>query len=322
MTTRPLVVDAMMPWNWGGEGGRAAALDRRHAVGGFVSLTMSGDPSGPAEALATIARTRARLAADPARFALATSAVAIREAHAAGRLAVGLNFQGASPVGADLDLVDAFAALGVRQIGLAYNARNRLADGCHEPDDARLSDFGIAAVRRMQQAGVIVDLSHVGRRSGLHATEIATRPVVFSHSNAAWLAPHPRNIDRDQMRAIAATGGIIGLNGMGLLLADPACRTETLARHATAIAETVGPVHVGLGLDWVYDLPFMQSQVDALAATFPRGHGYADVPLSFAAPEQAFDLTDALRAAGWGEPDIAGLLGGNWLRVMAACWGG
>jgi membrane dipeptidase len=321
MTRRMLVADGMMPWNAGGEAGRAAALDRRHALGGFVSLTMAGDPRTPAEAFSTIARTRRRLLAEPDRFVIPHTADQVVTAHAQGRLAVGLNFQGASAIGAELDLIDAFAALGVRQMGLAYNTRNLLADGCHEPEDARLSDFGVAAVRRMQQAGVIVDLSHVGRCSGLHAIEIATRPVVFSHSNAAALAPHPRNIDADQMRACAATGGLIGVNGMGLLLADSACRTETLARQASFIAEVVGTAHVGLGLDWVYDVPFMQAMVDGNPGIFPPGIGYTDVPLSFAAPEQALELVEALRRAGWGETDVDALMAGNWLRVMRACWG-
>jgi membrane dipeptidase len=145
--------------------------------------------------------------------------------------------------------------------------------------------------------------------------------MVFSHCNAASLAPHPRNIDADQMRACAATGGLIGVNGMGLLLADPACRTETLVRQASFIADIVGPSHVGLGLDWVYDVPFMQALVDGNPGIFPAGSGYTDVPLSFAAPEQALELADGLAAAGWHETELAGLLGGNWLRVMRACLG-
>jgi len=322
MLNGALVCDGMMPWGLGGEAGRLPTLARLHRAGyDLVSLTLAHDPLDPAEALAVVATQRRAILSRP-ELLLVETADDILAARDSGRLGITFNFQGSTPIGRNLDLVDAWSALGVKQMLLAYNARNAAADGCHEAADAGLSEFGVALVERMQQVGMLLDLSHTGYRSGMQALEMARRPAVFSHSNPRSLHDHPRNLGDDQMRACAATGGLIGINGMGLLLGDPTCSTATLLRAVRAVAEVVGPAHVGLGLDFVYDVPFMEAAVASGApGLWPAGGGYQAAPLSFAQPEQVDELAECLLRDGWAEGDVRGLLGENWLRVWRQAWG-
>ena len=317
-----LVCDGMMPWGLGGEAGRAPALERLRRAGyDLVSLTLAHDPLDPPQALAVVAAQRRTILARP-ELLLVETAEDILAARGQGRLGITFNFQGTTPIGRELDLVDAWQALGVRQMLLAYNARNAVADGCHEVGDGGLSHFGAALVRRMQEVGVLLDLSHTGYRSSMEALEMTRRPAVFSHSNPRSVLDHPRNLQDDQMRACAASGGLIGINGMGLLLGDPACATESLLRAVRTVADLVGPAYVGLGLDFVYDVPFMEAAVAGGApGLWPADGGYRAAPLTFAQPEQVAELAECLQREGWAETDLRGLLGENWLRVWRQAWG-
>src|SRR5690606_23579948 len=117
------------------------------------------------------------------------------------------------PVEDDLHLLDTYKALGVGVIQLTYNVRNRLGDGASEETDAGLSHFGIAFVRRCNELGIIVDCSHTGARTTLDAIEVSSQPVIFSHANARAVHPSNRNITDEQIRALAAKGGVIGVVG-------------------------------------------------------------------------------------------------------------
>lgn len=321
-TRGALVCDGMMPWGLGGRAGRDPTLQRLRQAGyDYVSLTLAHDPLDATEALAVVAEQRRAVLSQPGSFVLVDTVDDVALARDTGRLAVSFNFQGTTPVGRNLDLLDIWHALGIRQMLLAYNARNFAADGCHDTSDAGLSEFGAALVTRLQQLGILLDLSHTGHRSSMQALDMARRPAVFSHSNARALADHPRNLCDDQIRACAATGGLVGVNGMGLLLADPACKTASLVAHAQYIADLVGPAHVGLGLDFVYDVPLMEATIAASApGLWPTDGGYREAALTFAKPEQVPELAEALLRRGWSEADVRGVLGENWMRVCRAAW--
>src|SRR4051812_32253292 len=107
---------------------------------------------------------------------LATTVADFRAAKRNGELAVGLHLQGGNPIESDLDLIDAFHALGVRVVQLTYNARNFIGDGCLEEGNAGLSQFGYKVVRRLEERRIVVDVSHVGERTSLEAIAAATAP--------------------------------------------------------------------------------------------------------------------------------------------------
>ena len=147
-----------------------------------------------------------RLDADPAMAVrVATSVAEIRAVAAAGDTAVVLHFQGSEPLRAGAELVGAFARLGVRVIQPTYNYRSAAGDGCCEPGNAGLSEFGKTLVAAMNQHRVAVDIAHAGVRTSLEAIEASTRPVIASHANARAICEHPRNLPDEVIKAVAAS---------------------------------------------------------------------------------------------------------------------
>jgi membrane dipeptidase len=269
----------------------------------------------------TIAHFRDWIRRHPDDYALAGSIAGIRAAKAAGKLAVSFDLEGSLPLLGDLAMVGLYHDLGVRQVHFAYNRNNSAAGGCHDPDIA-LPAFGRALVAEVNRVGMLMDCSHTGHRTSLDIMAASTRPVVFSHANPRALVDHPRNVTDEQIRACAATGGVVGINGIGLFLGDAS--SETVARHIDHVAQLVGAAHVGLGLDFVF-----ASEVDDAPPGLDRGHwwppsaGYgADFStLTLVQPEQLPELTGILLRRGYAEADVTGILGGNFLRAAEAAWG-
>ena len=137
----------------------------------------------------------------------------IRQVRRRRRLGIIFHFQNTMPFERDPDLVELYYRLGVRVAQLTYNTRNWVGDGCEEPADSGLSAFGRRIVREMNRVGMVVDLSHTGHRTTMDAMEVSSAPCIFSHANAFAVHGNGRNIRNDQIKALAASGGVIGLNG-------------------------------------------------------------------------------------------------------------
>ena len=251
---------------------------------------------------------------------IARSVEDIVAAKAQGQFAVVLHFQGADPIEDQLDYLDVFQACGLRVMQVTYNARNRLGDGCFEPTDAGLSKFGRKVIARMEQLSIVVDLAHAGVRTALDAVEAASRPVVVTHANARALFDTPRNVPDEVIRAVASTGGVIGVCAVPFFLARNRPATmEMLIDHAAYIADVVGAQHVGLGFDFAQEdaddyvyFGYDERYVPAPPWIFPSGiAGHAD----------AGNIAPALRARGFNDAEVRGILGGNFLRVFQEVWG-
>ena len=254
-------------------------------------------------------------------FDLAGSVADVRAARAAGRMAVAFDLEGMNALDGSLDLLHLVHALGVRQILFAYNRNGIAGGGCHD-DDAGLTDFGRAAVREMNALGILVDCSHCGYRTTMEAMELSSRPVIFSHSNPRALRDHERNIRDEQALACAATGGVVGVNGIGIFLGEDDIRTPTLADHVEYLLDLVGPAHVGIGLDYFFEADVDASFQEALAGNkdfWPREQ-YPGGAIRCAAPSQIRELAALLLARGRGEADVRAVLGGNFLRVAGEVW--
>ena len=255
-------------------------------------------------------------------FRLATTVADFRAARRDGVLAVGLHFQGGNPIEADVDLIDAFHALGVRVFQLTYNARNLIGDGCLEEANAGLSAFGRKVVRRLDERRMVIDIAHVGERTSLDAIALASGPVVATHANARGVHDSARNLSDEQIRAVAATDGAIGLCGFPAFVSgdDPPSLSQ-LIDHAAYISDLVGAEHVGLGLDFAiededdYDYyGYDPRYYPRPPWTWPTGLGgfFRDAP----------NITEALVKRGFGEREVRGILGENFLRVFEQVWGG
>jgi membrane dipeptidase len=253
---------------------------------------------------------------------IARTVAEIRAAKAAGETAIILHFQGADPIEDELNFLNVFHASGLRVMQLTYNARNRLGDGCFEPTDAGLSKFGRTVIRRMEELGIVVDLAHAGIKTTLEAAEAASRPIVITHANARTLLDTPRNATDAMIRAVAASGGVVGVCAAPFFLmkGGRAATLDMLIDHASYISNLVGPAHVGLGFD------FADEDEDDFVY-----YGYDERyiprppwvwPTGIAGHAEAGSIAPALRARGFDADDVAGILGENFLRVFGAIWGG
>lgn len=311
------ICDGLLPWTAAFLPPGASLPDvlRRYRASGVdhVSLTAAAGTDDSATALARIGWFRRELTPHTGWVRIAGSRAEIEAAHAAGCLSVSFHFQTSTPLLDDLDHVDAFRMAGICRAILAYNEANAAGDGCHEQRNAGLSVLGRRLIERMNAAGMDVDLSHCGERTSLEAIDASALPPVFSHSNVRALFDHERNITDGQIKACAARGGYIGVNGVGFFLGAAASELPAaIARHIAYIADLAGAAHVGLGLDFMFlegsDYGFFHETRDR----WPRG--YPPPPWSFFQPEQFGALVAAVEAQGFSQTEIGGILGGNLLR--------
>jgi membrane dipeptidase len=262
-----------------------------------------------------------------------TAAADIETAKREHRLGLIFHFQGADPIENDLDLVEAYHALGVRMVQLTYNVRNRVGDGCEEKTDAGLSAFGVDLVARLNENRIVVDCSHTGYRTTMDAIERSTRPTVFSHANAFSVHPSPRNIKDDQIKAAALSGGLVGVNGFPPFLGTATQPTmDRFVEHLDYMVQLVGIDHVALGIDY-YEGMHPVANAEQAAAFFrqqlaqrrwseasypPPPHHY---PQGMSTPKELPNLTARLLDRGYNADDVRKIIGGNWLRVFREVWG-
>lgn len=294
-------------------------LERFRAAGAtVVSLNTGYGEMALEDHWALLAQMRRWILERPGSYRLIERAGDVELARASGQLGLVFDIEGAAPLDGDLDQVDRFYEQGVRWMLLAYNRANWAASGVHD-EDRGLSDAGRALVQRMEKVGMVVCLSHTAYRSAFDALEMASKPMVFSHSNALKLSDHPRNIPDELIRACAAKGGVVGVNGIARFMGLAEASVDRLVDHMDHIASVGGPDAVGLGLDFVFDLVGLEEEKLGMANTFPPGLGY-EQPTNCLPPEAIEAIAETLLRRGWRDAEISGALGANWLRVAKACW--
>ena len=249
--------------------------------------------------------------------ALCTAPGDIAAATAAGKIALVLALEGCPQIDNDLELLQTMHRLGVRMVSFTHFGRSALGDGSGEDaTGGRLTHAGVEAVGLLEELGVLIDVSHVGRGGVEHILELATKPVVASHSSAFGLREHHRNLTDEQLRAIAATGGVVCVNFFaGFLTGEEKPTIDHLADHFEYVADVAGADHVGLGSDFVAevfaekipacDRPVVIQGLDA-EVYVPGLEGPAGMPL----------VTGVLQRRGLPEATIRKILGENLVRVL------
>jgi membrane dipeptidase len=290
----------------------------------YVSINVGMDMNPLAQVMQVIAGYRATIAAHPQRYVLAKSVADIHQAKLEGQIAIGFDLEGALPLQECTDMVALYRDLGVRQIHLAYNRNNTVADGCHDAERG-LTPLGQRMVRAIHAAGVLMDCSHTGRRCSLDIMKASDKPVIFSHANPLALVEHGRNITDEQIRACAATGGVVCVSGVSWFLGSKQPTVHDVARHAAYVANLVGPRHVGLGLDLSFDQPDLSpSAFDVGDASYwwpaTAGYDFAAGPPTYVAPNAWAHMDAALRAVGMAQDEVNWVMGGNMARVAQTVW--
>jgi membrane dipeptidase len=299
---------------WRAAGIRVEAL----TVGGDMPVSMDGN-GRPDLRCRELVRDAVEEASACDALAVVRTRRDLDESLAAGRVALLLHLEGCRPLRGSVAGLHALFEQGIRSAQLTWNLGNELADGIGVQDPRGLTPAGRDVVRELHRLGLLVDVSHLARPGFDDVLALAEGPVVASHANAAALAPHPRNLADDQIRALAATGGVVGLCFFPPFVGTPAT-VPRLVDHAEHVAALVGVEHLALGPDYVeMALPAMLADMRGDPVYETRGERaprWATFPEGLRRVETLPTLTTAFLDRGWSEDDVAAVLGGNALRVL------
>ena len=234
----------------------------------------------------------------------------------------------------DLTRLESLHALGLRVVQPTYNRRNLLGDGCLEPANAGLSRNGVTAIERLNELGILVDLSHCGRQTAADAIRVSKKPVAFTHTGCQALADHPRNRTDEELRAVAEKGGVCGIYFMPYLSEGRQPTAADIVRHLEHMVQVAGEDHVSIGtdgnisptvVDEKYKADFAKNTRErreaGIGAPWELDDGYLfatelNTPRRFAT--LAMMLADRRHSA----TRIEKILGGNLLRVFGDTWKG
>ena len=316
-----------------------ARLHAGHVGGQFWSVYIDGTITGDEAIRRTIEQidiVDRMIATYPNDLQRALTADDIVRIHKKGKVASLIGIEGGRQIGGSLAALRLFYRLGTRYMTLTHNQTTEWADSAtDEPRFHGLSPFGLTVVHEMNRLGMLVDLSHVSPDTMKAAIGGSVAPVIFSHSSAGGVTPHPRNVPDDVLKLLPANGGVVMVNFVpgfisqevwtwsadrnaeearlkalhraskstvetGLKVWEdahprPATDVRTVADHIEHVAEIAGHDHVGLGGDF-----------DGIPYTPTGLEGVESYPLVFA----------ELIRRGWSDSDLAKLAGGNLLRVL------
>ena len=291
-------------------------LRKGGVTGQFWSVYAPSTLSGSQAAVVTVEQimfVRAFIERFPEDLAIATCADDVIKAHQEGRIASLIGVEGGHCIDESLTILEMFYALGARYMTLTHNHNTSWADSA--TDERRLgglNSFGKQVVQKMNQLGMLVDLSHVSKEVMIDALSITTAPAIFSHSSARALVDIPRNVPDDVLSLLTKNGGVcmvafvsdfvsnefsqwFGDKDKRASVAPPIVTVEHVADHVEHIREVAGIDHVGIGADFdgATDMPIGLDDV----STYPL-------------------LMDTLSNRGWSLPELEQLCSGNILRVL------
>ncbi len=222
-----------------------------------------------------------------------------------------------------LNILECACEAGLRMVQLTYNSQSAVGCGCTDPNNSGVTDFGREAIELMNQLGIIVDTGHCGERTTLDACDMSGMPVVASHTAAAGLFKHDRCKSDEELRSIAATGGVIGVVAVPFFLGKGTdVNINTMFDHIDYIANLVGPEHVAIGTDWPNQIPY--SVLQTMFREVVQGVGFRQEhsvdPLALLNGFRDYmdfpNITRGLVARGYSDEEVEGILGQNFLRVF------
>jgi membrane dipeptidase len=295
---------------------------------GLTAIQTSLSNRNLAVAKRDLAEWQSMFAKWPDRLLKVETSAQIAEAKKTGRIAVILGFQNATIVESDVKNLDALYQAGTRCIQLTYNSRNLLGDGCTERTNAGLSDFGVAVVERMNELGIIVDLSHCGEATSRDGISLSKRPPAFTHTMCKAVYDHVRAKSDDLIKAMSNKGGMIGIATLGYFIGPTANTSfDDYLRHVDHAVKVAGIDHVGLASDY---------SIRGIEASHTRESWYVPRLTSFKPiyrvrwppwikeldpPERFRNIAHGLAKRSYKTGDIEKILGGNWNRYFGEVLG-
>lgn len=253
----------------------------------------------------------------------------IRRAKREDKTGIYLGWQNSYGIEDRLDYLRLFKDLGVGCMQLTYNTRNLVGSGCWESKDDGLTDFGHEAVEAMNEAKILIDLSHVGPQTSEDAIRHSKQPVAYTHCAPAGLFEHPRNKTDAQLRFIAEHDGFVGFATYPPFMAQGA---DTNVEHCVDTLEylinIVGEDVVGIGTDFTQDqdaafFDYLSLDKGYARRVVPKrpGAGVTVMPEGLRTIGEFGNLTRAMTARGWPETRIRKVMGENWLQFLETVWG-
>ncbi|MCA8969944.1 MAG: membrane dipeptidase [Planctomycetes bacterium] len=240
----------------------------------------------------------------PEQLELALRAEDVERITARGKLVACIGIENGYPMGNDLGLIEEFYRRGARYMGITHNKHNQLGDSHtpQEPLNGGLTELGRSAIAEMNRLGIMVDVSHTSKRTMLEAVRHSKAPVLASHSAIHAIYAHGRNLDDEQLRALAAGGGVVQVVAFASYLDDPKRPSKPRASVVDLCDHIDHAVRL-IGIDHV-----------AISSDFDGGGGI----VGWNSAAETFEVTHELLRRGYSKSDIAKLWSGNTLRVWKA----
>jgi membrane dipeptidase len=301
-----------------------AAMFRSSGITGFHNSIGVGGASAYDDALSFMAAWSGFVGRNTDVFALVGTAQDIDRAKLKRRIAVIMGLQNADEF-RDVKDVKAFYELGLRCAQLTYNSQNLLGGGSTDRIDGGISDYGVQIIAAMNEAGMLIDVSHSGDRTTLDAIDLSAKPIAITHANCRALNNHPRLKTDEAIGMLAKKGGVMGITGVRNFVKDREPTTvEDIVDHIDHVVKLVGIEHVGIGSDsdlMGYDrMP--PDQYKELKAAYKSSYAFRDKidTDGFDHPRKVYDLTAALLRRGYSDANIQAVLGGNFRRLLGSTW--
>ncbi len=331
---RALVLDcnAIPPVNNGNLPLREADLKLvREAGVNVLKLSLAGINANFADTVDELAWTQRLIEMYPAYFLQVRVAGDIDRSKRENKLGIIFSFESADMYEGKVDRIETFRNLGVRVAQLSYNKQSPFGAGVMAPEAGGLTPLGREAVKKMNELGVTIDLSHANAATTADAIAASTKPVIMTHAGAAAVHAHPRNKSDAQLKAIADKGGVIGIYDLPYLTASPKQPTiDDYIAHMEHVLKVAGEDHVGIGSDTPIE-PFDTSekgmaffhkmeearQKSGLAAPEEDRPPYVE---EMNVPRKLELVTDRLLKRGHSAAVVEKILGANFARVFRETW--
>ena len=243
----------------------------------------------------------------------------ILEAKKNNRTAVIAHIESTQMIENDLDRLDVLYGLGVRCLGLTYNTRTDVGDGCGERTDSGLSSFGLKVVERMNRLGMLIDLAHSAPLTSTEAIEASTAPCCITHAFPRAVYDHPRGVPDSVLELLVKKGGIIGVEAVPNITSFKEKQTVfDVIEHVDYLVKRFGIDHVAIGTDTMFgDHVAFHKHMMKVTSLSSLIHRFPAEYIDFIEnPGQWPNVTRALVARGYSDEQIEKLIGGNVLRIL------